>query len=59
MPIVPSIAVSQLTATPQNITITDNSTGSDVAIFVRRVYIQTAIGTYLVQSGTIGMSLKV
>jgi len=52
MPIVPSIAVSQLAATPQNITITDDSTGSDAAISVRRVYIQTAQATYLVESGT-------
>jgi len=52
MPIVPSIAVSQLAATPQNITITDDSTGADAAISVRRVYIQTAQATYLVESGT-------
>lgn len=52
MPIVPSIAVSQLAATPENITITDDSTGSDAAISVRRVYIQTAQATYLVESGT-------
>ena len=52
MPFVPSISVSQLAATPQNITLTDNSTGSDAAISVRRVYIQTAIATYLVESGT-------
>lgn len=52
MPIVPSIAVSQLAATPQNITITDDSTGADAAITQRRVYIQTAQGTYLVESGT-------
>ncbi len=52
MPIVPSIAVSQLAATPQNITITDDSSGADAAISVRRVYIQTAQATYLVESGT-------
>lgn len=52
MPIVPSIAVSQLAATPSNITITDNSTGADAAISYRKVYIQTAIGTYLVETGT-------
>lgn len=52
MPIVPSIAVSQLAATPQNITINDDSTGSDILISVRRVYIQTAQATYLVESGT-------
>ena len=52
MPIVPSIAVSQSALTPNEITITDDSTGSDVLISVRRLYIQTAQGTYLVESGT-------
>ena len=52
MSFVPSIAVSQLAATPQNITVIDDSVGSDVAIVGRRLYIQTAQGTYLVPSGT-------
>lgn len=52
MPIVPSISVSQSAATPSDVTITDTSTGSDAAISARRVYIQTATGTYLVESGT-------
>ena len=52
MAFVPSVVVSQLAATPQNISLTDDSVGSDVAITQRRVYIQTASGTYLVQSGT-------
>lgn len=52
MSFVPSISVSQLAATPQNVTITDDSTGSDGAISVRRIYVQTAAGTYLVESGT-------
>lgn len=53
MPIVPSIAVSQSALTPNEITITDDSTGSDILIVSRRLYIQTAQGTYLVESGTI------
>jgi len=52
MAFVPSIAVSQLAATPQNITVVDDSTGADVAIVGRRLYIQTAQSTYLVPSGT-------
>lgn len=52
MPFVPSISVSQSAETPNELTITDNSTGSDGAISVRRVYIQTATGEYLVESGT-------
>lgn len=52
MPFVPSISVSQLAATPQNITFSDNSTGSDSAITHRRLYIQTAQATYLVPTGT-------
>ena len=52
MPIVPSIVVSQSALTPNEISITDNSTGSDVLITSRRVYIQTAQGTYLVETGT-------
>jgi len=52
MPFVPSISVSQSALTPNELTITDDSTGSDAAISVRRVYIQTAQGTYLVETGT-------
>lgn len=52
MPIVPSIAVSQSALTPNIVTVTDDSTGSDVLISVRRIYVQTATGTYLVESGT-------
>lgn len=52
MAITPSIVVSQLAATPNIVTITDDSAGSDGAITQRRVYVQTAAGTYLVPSGT-------
>lgn len=52
MPLSPSIAVSQSALTPSNITIVDDSSGSDGAIASRRVYIQTATGTYLIESGT-------
>jgi len=52
MAFVPSISVSQLAATPQNVTFTDNSTGADAAIVSRKLTIQTAASTYLVPSGT-------
>lgn len=52
MSFVPSVAVSQSALTPNEITITDDSVGSDVLISVRRVYIQAAGGNYLVESGT-------
>lgn len=51
MSFVPSIAVSQLAATPQNITVVDDSVGSDPAITGRKLFIQTAQGTYLVPTG--------
>lgn len=52
MALTPSIAVSQSALTPSIITVLDNSTGTDAAITQRRIYVQTAIGTYLVESGT-------
>jgi len=52
MALTPSIAVSQSAATPNEVTITDDSTGSDAAITQRRVYVQDAEGNYLVESGT-------
>lgn len=52
MSFTPSIQVSQSALTPNIVTVTDNSVGSDGAISQRRVYVQTAQGTYLVPSGT-------
>ena len=52
MAFVPSISVSQLAATPNIVSVTDDSTGSDMAIVSRQIYVQTAAGTYLVPSGT-------
>ncbi len=52
MPLTPSISVAQSALTPNEISITDNSTGSDAAIDHRRLYIQTASGGYLVEEGT-------
>lgn len=52
MAFVPNFAVSQTVGAPSIITITDSSTGSDVLITQRRVYLQTSGGTFLVASGT-------
>ncbi len=52
MAIVPAITVSQSALSPQNITVEDTSTGSDGSIYVRRLFIQSATGEYLVPSGT-------
>jgi hypothetical protein len=52
MSFTPSIAVAQSALTPNEITITDDSSGSDILIVSRRVYVQNSQGTYLVESGT-------
>jgi hypothetical protein len=51
MPLVPSFSISQSASSPNLVTATDTSTGSDVAIVARHIYFQTAAGTYLVESG--------
>ena len=51
MPLSPSFSVSQNSATPSVITLTDTSTGSDVSVTKRRIYLLQANGTYLVPSG--------
>lgn len=52
MPLTPNFTASQTTGAPSIITLTDTSTGSDVAITQRRVYLQIADGSYLVPTGT-------
>lgn len=52
MSFTPSIVVSQSALTPSNVTVLDDSSGSDAAISQRRIYVQNAQGTYLVPSGT-------
>ena len=51
MPLSPAFTISQSASTPNLVTATDTSTGSDVAIVARHIYFQTAAGTYLVESG--------
>ena len=51
MPFVPNFTASQYSGTPSIITLTDTSTGSDVTIVSRRVYLLQANGTFLVPTG--------
>jgi len=51
MALVPNFSVSQTPATPSNIVITDTSTGSDVNIAKRRVYVETSQSAFLVPAG--------
>jgi len=48
----PAFTVAQNFSQPSILVVNDTSTGSDVAITGRRVYIQQADGTYLVPTGT-------
>jgi len=52
MAISPSFSASQNSGTPSIITLTDTSTGTDVTIAKRRVYLLQSDGTYLVPTGT-------
>ena len=46
MPLVPNFTASQYSGTPSVITLTDTSTGSDVTITSRRVYLLQSNGTF-------------
>lgn len=43
-----SFTVAQSILAPSSLVIADTSTGTDAAVVTRRVYLQTAMGTYLV-----------
>ena len=47
-----NFSAAQVPGEPGNIVLTDTSTGTDVSVTQRRVYIQTAAGDYLVEDGT-------
>lgn len=53
MAISPSISVLQSAGTPQNVTVTDNSSGTYGTITKRRIFLSTATGTYLTGNGTV------
>ena len=52
MPLTQNFTCSQIIGAPSEIVFEDTSTGSDVAVTGRRIYLQTNLGTYLVPSGT-------
>ncbi len=52
MPLSPNFTASQNSGTPNLIFLTDTSTGSDVTITKRRIYLLQSNGTYLVPAGT-------
>ena len=52
MALTPNFSISQSIGLPNEVVITDTSTGSDAAITQRRVYIQNSLSEYLVESGT-------
>lgn len=51
MPLTPNFTATQSLGVPTNIDLEDTSTGSDIAVTQRRVYIQLANGNYLVEAG--------
>lgn len=52
MPLTPNFSGSTLSGSPETITFTDTSVGSDPSITQRRIYLLQADGEYLVPSGT-------
>lgn len=52
MALLPSFSTSQTEGAPSKVNFLDTSTGSDVNITQRRIYIVLSNGTYLVQQGT-------
>ena len=52
MALIPNFSTEQFSGTPNAFTITDTSTGSDVTITSRRIYLLQANGTFLVPAGT-------
>lgn len=52
MPLTPNFTTSQQAGLPSNVIVTDTSTGSDVGIVARRVYLTNYAGEYVVANGT-------
>lgn len=53
MAIVPSISVSQSAGTPQNVTVTDTSSGSYGTITKRRIFMSDCLGNYFTGNGVV------
>lgn len=54
MPLTPNFSSAQPIGEPNIITLTDTSTGSDVAVTQRRVYLRDAAGNDVLPTGTTG-----
>ncbi len=52
MPLTVNFTATQVSGEPSEIVLTDTSTGTDVTVTQRRVYVQASDGTYLVEDGT-------
>lgn len=52
MAITPNFSLSQVWGASNEIVIADTSTGSDVSISARRVYLEDNVGNFLVETGT-------
>ncbi len=52
MALTPNFTVTITPGTPADLNFTDTSSGSDGSVTQRRIYIQAASGSYLVESGT-------
>jgi len=52
MALTPNFSATQTLGSPSIITLTDTSTGTDVLVTQRRVYLAKADGTYIVPEGT-------
>jgi len=52
MPLIGNFTTSQVYGEPSEIVFTDTSTGSDVSIVKRRIYIQKYNGSFVVENGT-------
>lgn len=53
MPLSTSFTISQSGLSPNTITCNDTSSGSDSSVSQRRIFVQTAYGTYLTGDGTV------
>lgn len=52
MPLTPNFTAAQVLGEESEILFTDTSTGSDVDVVTRRIYLATSLNTFLVESGT-------
>jgi len=52
MPLTVNFSCSQVVGAPTEIVFTDSSTGTDVAVVSRKIYIRNSAGEFLVESGT-------